>query len=85
MEPLAATALFQDGQLEVWAPTQDPQSAEQQLARATGLKPDAVEVHVTLLGGGFGRKSKPDWIMETASACQADAWHTDQADLDPRG
>ena len=51
---------------EAWAPTQNPQAAQQQLAASFGLTPADVTVHVTLLGGGFGRKSKPDFIVEAA-------------------
>jgi len=66
MEPPCAVALAADGACEAWAPTQNPQAAQAEVARALGLAPDAVTVHVTLLGGGFGRKSKPDFIVEAA-------------------
>jgi isoquinoline 1-oxidoreductase beta subunit len=66
MEPPAAVARVGAGACEVWAPTQDPQTAQQELAKALGLKPAAVTVHVTYLGGGFGRKSKPDFVLEAA-------------------
>jgi isoquinoline 1-oxidoreductase beta subunit len=66
MEPPAAVARVTAGSCEVWAPTQDPQTAQQELAKALGLKPGDVTVHVTYLGGGFGRKSKPDFIVEAA-------------------
>ncbi len=66
MEPPCATADFRDGRCEVWAPTQSPQSARGEIARALGIEPEAVTVHVTLLGGGFGRKSKPDFAVEAA-------------------
>ena len=36
------------------------------MAAAVGIKPEDVECHVTLLGGGFGRKSKPDYVAEAA-------------------
>ncbi|MFM7784700.1 MAG: xanthine dehydrogenase family protein molybdopterin-binding subunit, partial [Gammaproteobacteria bacterium] len=66
MEPLAALARFADGKLEVWAPTQSPQDARATLAEYLGIDEAAVTVNVTLLGGGFGRKSKPDFICEAA-------------------
>ena len=66
MEPPAATARYQDGRCEVWAPTQNPQGARQQLASLLDLDESDVTVNVTLLGGGFGRKSKPDFILEAA-------------------
>jgi isoquinoline 1-oxidoreductase beta subunit len=66
MEPPAALAAFRDGKVEVWAPTQNPQGAQEAVASAVGVKKEDVTVHVTLLGGGFGRKSFPDFIVEAA-------------------
>ncbi|MDH3613105.1 MAG: molybdopterin-dependent oxidoreductase [Gammaproteobacteria bacterium] len=67
MEPPAATArMADDGGCEVWACTQDPQSAQQTVAAILGVDKAQVKVNVTLLGGGFGRKSKPDFIAEAA-------------------
>ena len=67
MEPPAATArVNEDGTCEVWACTQDPQSARNQVAGTLGIDKEQVTVYVTLLGGGFGRKSKPDFIAEAA-------------------
>jgi isoquinoline 1-oxidoreductase beta subunit len=66
MEPPAATAVFKDGMCEVWACTQTPQSTQQNVAGALGLAVENVKVNVTLLGGGFGRKSKPDFSVEAA-------------------
>jgi len=67
MEPPAATAMINaDGSCEVWACTQDPQSAQGTVAGALGIEPAQVTINVTLLGGGFGRKSKPDFIAEAA-------------------
>ncbi|GAC14861.1 xanthine dehydrogenase family protein molybdopterin-binding subunit [Aliiglaciecola lipolytica] len=66
MEPPAATAVFKDGKCEIWACTQTPQSTQANVARALGIEADDVIVNVTLLGGGFGRKSKPDFSVEAA-------------------
>ena len=67
MEPPAAAARVNaDGSCEVWACTQDPQTARGTVAQTLGLEPEQVTVNVTLLGGGFGRKSKPDFIAEAA-------------------
>lgn len=66
MEPPCATARFADGKAECWAPTQNPQAAQAEVARALGIQPEDVTIHVTLLGGGFGRKSKPDYVVEAA-------------------
>ncbi|MGA8205562.1 MAG: molybdopterin cofactor-binding domain-containing protein, partial [Woeseiaceae bacterium] len=67
MEPPAATAvMLADGGCEVWGCTQDPQAAQGTVAGLLGIDKSKVKVHVTLLGGGFGRKSKPDFIAEAA-------------------
>lgn len=66
MEPPAATARMVDGGLEVWACTQNPQTATTSAAEAAGVKPEDVVVHVTFLGGAFGRKSKGDFVAEAA-------------------
>ncbi|MDH3337747.1 MAG: molybdopterin-dependent oxidoreductase [Gammaproteobacteria bacterium] len=67
MEPPAAAArMTDDGGCEVWACTQDPQSAQQTVAGVLGIDKSKVKVNVTLLGGAFGRKSKPDFIAEAA-------------------
>jgi isoquinoline 1-oxidoreductase beta subunit len=81
MEPPVAVAVLKNGHLEVWAPTQNPDVAQQMAAFAgLGIPPTmepspelrdkihkSVTLHVTLLGGGFGRKSKPDYVAEAAS------------------
>ena len=56
MEPVNATAQVKDGQVEVWAPTQVPGLARALAARVAGVPESAVTVHVTYLGGGFGRR-----------------------------
>jgi isoquinoline 1-oxidoreductase beta subunit len=66
MEPVAAAARFADSKLEVWAPTQSPQDARNTIATYLGIDAANVTVNVTLLGGAFGRKSKPDFICEAA-------------------
>lgn len=66
IEPPAALAVIKDGSCEVWACTQNPQGARDAVAEALGMDAGKVRVNVTLLGGGFGRKSKPDFIVEAA-------------------
>jgi len=66
MEPMAAVARVVDGRVEAWAPTQSPQDARRSVAAYLGLDLAQVTVHVTLAGGGFGRKSKPDNVCEAA-------------------
>nr|WP_239578671.1 molybdopterin cofactor-binding domain-containing protein [Archangium primigenium] len=71
MEPPAAVARYAAGSCEVWACTQNPQAARTEVARALGIDEAQVTVHVTLLGGGFGRKSKPDYVAEAALVSRA--------------
>lgn len=66
MEPMVALARVVDGAVEAWAPTQSPQDARNTVAAYLKMDVEKVTVHVTLLGGGFGRKSKPDFICEAA-------------------
>jgi isoquinoline 1-oxidoreductase beta subunit len=66
MEPPVATARIIAGHCEVWAPVQAPQATRDLIAELLGLKESDVTVHVTLLGGGFGRKSMPDFAGEAA-------------------
>ena len=71
MEPMAAVAHVENGTVEVWAPTQSPQDARNTLASYLKIDVAKITVHVTLLGGGFGRKSKPDFICEAAFLSRA--------------
>src|SRR5258707_8051001 len=66
MEPAAALAVYRDGKVEAWVPTQNPQGARDAIAEAVGAKKEDVTVNVTLLGGAFGRKSFPDFAVEAA-------------------
>src|SRR5215469_2292903 len=71
MEPPAATARIRDGHCEVWAPVQAPQATRDLITEILGMKESDVTVHVTLLGGGFGRKSMPDFAGEAAVLSKA--------------
>lgn len=71
MEPPAATARIVNGHCQVWACTQAPQLSRERVAKWLKLPEDKVTVHVTLLGGGFGRKSMPDYVIEAALLCKA--------------
>jgi len=71
MEPPVATARIVDGQCEVWACVQAPQATRDRVATRLGFPLDRVTVNVTLLGGGFGRKSKPDYAVEAALLSKA--------------
>jgi isoquinoline 1-oxidoreductase subunit beta len=66
MEPVNATATYANGKLEVWAPLQSPGGTRDEVAKRLKLKPEDVTIHETLLGGGFGRKSKCDYAIEAA-------------------
>jgi len=66
MEPPVAVAEYRDGKVLAWAPTQNPQAVQETIAGVLGIKKEDVTCHVTLLGGGFGRKSKPDQVAEAA-------------------
>jgi isoquinoline 1-oxidoreductase beta subunit len=62
MEPINCTAQVREGRVTVWAPTQVPGLARAAAARAAGVSEDAVTVHVTYLGGGFGRRLDVDFV-----------------------
>ena len=71
MEPMNCTAHYKDGQLEIWAPTQVPGQARAAAAKAAGIDPEKVKVHVTLLGGGFGRRLEVDVVMQATRIAMA--------------
>ena len=66
MEPEAAVADFRDGKVTIWTCTQNPQAVQDIVSTELGIPKANVICHVTLLGGGFGRKSKPDYVAEAA-------------------
>ena len=66
MEPPAALVNVAGGKVEIWAPVQSPYGARADVAEKLGVPIENVTVHVTLLGGGFGRKSKCDYVLEAA-------------------
>ena len=72
MEPMNCTAQVKDGRVEVWVPTQVPMMARAIAAKVANVKEDQVTVHVTLLGGGFGRRLEVDFVgqaVQVAMAC----------------
>lgn len=71
MEPMNATADVRRGRAELWLPTQAPTWAQEAVAKALGLAVDRVGVHVTFLGGGFGRRAVPDFAVEAAHVSRA--------------
>ncbi len=66
MEPPCATAMYHGDRVDVWAATQNPQADMETVGAMLGLDKSKINVHVTLLGGAFGRKSKPDFSAEAA-------------------
>src|SRR5690606_21394594 len=67
MEPMNATALVNGDRVDIWAPTQGQTDTQDFAAEVVGTTPDKVEVHTTLLGGGFGRKAEADFIVDAVS------------------
>ena len=66
LEPQNCTASFKDGKVEIWAPTQNPGAGIALVAKTLGIPPQAVTIHVTRCGGGFGRRLASDFIVQTA-------------------
>jgi len=71
MEPMNCTARVEGDTCEIWAPTQSPQDVQKDVRIALGFPPDAVTVHVTLMGGGFGRRLETDYAVEAAKLSQS--------------
>ena len=65
MEPMVAVALVLDDKVDVWAGNQLPTQALAEAAKITGLPPEQIDVHTTLMGGGFGRRAEMDFIRQT--------------------
>ena len=66
MEPPVAVASVKGDKAEIWAPVQSPGGTREDVAKTLGISEDNITVNVTLLGGGFGRKSKCDYALEAA-------------------
>jgi len=75
LEPHCCTALYRtegrEPRLEIWAPTQLPTVTLMVAAKAAGLSRDAVKLHPTLIGGGFGYKGLPDPVIQAVTAAMA--------------
>src|SRR5258708_22898125 len=66
LEPQNCTALFKDGKMEMWAPSQNPGSGRQLISSTLGLPQTDITVHMTRVGGGFGRRLNNDYMVEAA-------------------
>ncbi len=71
MEPLNATALLRDGELQIWAGNQAPTRAQQIGAALARIDPAQVRVHTTYMGGGFGRRLEMDFVSVAVQAALA--------------
>lgn len=71
MEPPVATVRIQNGEVEIWTSVQNPVAARDVAAARLGVAPEKIKVNVLLLGGGFGRKSKPDFVDEAVVVAKA--------------
>jgi isoquinoline 1-oxidoreductase subunit beta len=71
MEPVNCTAVDRGDSIEIWAPTQFPQRAVEHVSRVTGLPGDAIRLHVIPMGGGFGRRVYPDFVVEAVQVARA--------------
>ena len=71
MEPMNCVADVRADRCEIWAPTQSPQRAQTDAVRILGLPIDKVTVHVTLIGGAFGRRLQSDFVTEAVKISKA--------------
>ena len=67
LEPECCSARYENGQIEIWAPAQIPQSAETGAAVLLGIEAENSVLHQTRIGGGFGRKLASDYVFEVAA------------------
>src|SRR5262245_41525433 len=71
LEPVNATASYKDGAVEIWGPIQSVTACQEAVAHAAGCAADDVKVNVTFLGGSFGRKIVPDYVLQAVQASKA--------------
>lgn len=71
MEPMNCTAHVRRDGCDLWVPTQGQTNAQRTAAQITGLPPEAIKVHTTFLGGGFGRRFEQDFVAEAVELSKA--------------
>ncbi len=71
LEPQNCTALFKDGKLELWAPSQSPGNGRTETARVCGIAPEDMTIHLTRIGGGFGRRLLNDYMAIAGQVAKA--------------
>jgi isoquinoline 1-oxidoreductase beta subunit len=71
MEPMNCTARVDGDRIEIWAPTQSPSLLVSVVSQAAGFKPENIVCHVSLLGGGFGRRIDADYAIDAALLAKA--------------
>ena len=70
LEPQNCVARYSHGSVELWAPTQNPESGRAGVAKALGIPPERVTIHLIRCGGGFGRRLANDSMIEAAVISQ---------------
>jgi len=70
LEPQNCTALWQEGKLEIWAPSQNPGAGRTETAAMLGISPDDLTIHMTRIGGGFGRRLMNDYMVMVAQVAR---------------
>jgi isoquinoline 1-oxidoreductase beta subunit len=72
LEPMNTMAHWKDGKLEMWVPSQNPGSGSALVAKSLGIQEKDITVHLTRVGGGFGRRLMPPpghlWRWQAAGA-----------------
>lgn len=71
MEPMNATASVKDGVATIWAPIQNQSYTHWALSETLQLPYPAISINTTFLGGGFGRRTTSEFVVQAALASKA--------------